>query len=197
MGADEGFGFALGAFVGVAEALARVELALTHEARARAGDECGADVGDAAQGALPLGFVGQVDDTLCAADVDAAGRLERMVEPDGGGRVDHAGGAVGERRVGVLGEAEALEGEVRGMDLEAVEDGGVLGGRPQLLDQDPHAVGGGLALFPADKQDEARLRQPVHEAPQHLPAEEAGGSCYDELLPQALLPQLTLTAQAR
>ena len=86
---DDVLGLPLGLLVGVAELLARVELALAERALGDAGDVRGGDVDEAVQAPAGLRLAGEADDLARALDVDLARLVERQVERDRGRAVHH------------------------------------------------------------------------------------------------------------
>src|ERR1019366_4278190 len=96
VGAHQRFRLGLGLLVGVAVALADGEFVFAHEVGALACDVGRADVGQAAELRRSSGEVQHAAGTF---DVDAASFVQRVVEADGGGGGDKAGGLRGEALV--------------------------------------------------------------------------------------------------
>ena len=86
---DQGFGFGFGLLVGVAVALADGEFVFADQAGAFSGNVGGADVSETAQARRGGG---KVEDAAGSFDVDAAGFFEGVIETDGGGGMNDAGG---------------------------------------------------------------------------------------------------------
>ena len=121
--ADHLLGLELRALVGVAEALADVELVLPEQAARLARDVSSGDIGEPLE---PAAALGELDDVARALDVHEPRLLERQVEGHRGGAVDDGRDVLREPVARRLGQAEAglldvardrVQARVRGQPL--------------------------------------------------------------------------------